>query len=152
MLAEQQIAQTLLATDGNTAFWARVQNKGGFFTCGKPGVSRSFKANLVYRRWEKLSEAHTAGQRKPRSIPANDIDREECLDDFREVTFDSTTVRANSTWPTDSGIVLYSLERAYRNSQLAQHQVRYTKPDAMACSGMVEENPILSFQYQRCFR
>jgi len=43
---------------------------------------------------------------------------EEGLDDFKEITMDSTAVRANSVWPTDSGIIRDSLERAFHRSQL----------------------------------
>lgn len=43
---------------------------------------------------------------------------EEGLDDFKETTMDSTAVRANSVWPTDSGIIRDSLERAFHRSQL----------------------------------
>lgn len=55
--------------------------------------------------------------------------KDEGFDDFREVTFDSTAVRANSCWPTDSGIIRDSLERAYRNSQLLN--IRYGIPNLM---------------------
>jgi hypothetical protein len=35
------------------------------------------------------------------------------LDDFKYVLFDSTSVAASSTWPTDAGIILRLLERVY---------------------------------------
>ncbi len=39
------------------------------------------------------------------------------LDDFVEVTVDSTAVQANSAWPTDAGMLLGLLQRAFRISQ-----------------------------------
>ncbi|MFC1525502.1 transposase [Candidatus Latescibacterota bacterium] len=39
------------------------------------------------------------------------------LDDFGQVVVDSTAVKANSTWPTDAGILLGLLQRAFRISQ-----------------------------------
>ncbi len=36
------------------------------------------------------------------------------LDDFREQTLDSTSIHANSAWPTDIGLIQGFLERAYR--------------------------------------
>lgn len=54
---------------------------------------------------------------------------EEGLDDFRSVTLDSTAVKANSCWPTDSGLVRDVLHRAYRNSQsLRQYGVPNLMP------------------------
>ena len=38
----------------------------------------------------------------------------EDLDDFREMTVDSSAVRANTAWPTDSAIILKLLERVWR--------------------------------------
>jgi IS5 family transposase len=38
----------------------------------------------------------------------------ENLDDFRELTIDSTSVRANSSWPTDGKMMLGLLERVFR--------------------------------------
>lgn len=38
--------------------------------------------------------------------------RREGLDDFKELTFDSTKVKANSAWPTDSGIITGLIFRA----------------------------------------
>ena len=35
------------------------------------------------------------------------------LDDFESVVFDSTSVEASSCWPTDAGVILRLLERAY---------------------------------------
>ena len=35
------------------------------------------------------------------------------LDDFETVVFDSTSVKASSSWPTDAGVILRLLERAY---------------------------------------
>ena len=40
-----------------------------------------------------------------------EIVKSEGFDDFRELTFDSTKVEANSAWPTESGIVLGLSER-----------------------------------------
>lgn len=54
---------------------------------------------------------------------------EEGLDDFREITMDSTAVRANSVWPTESGIIRDSLERAFHCSQ--QLNRRYLVPNLM---------------------
>ena len=39
------------------------------------------------------------------------------LDDFSEAILDSTAVEANSAWPTDAGILLALLERAFGRSQ-----------------------------------
>jgi IS5 family transposase len=39
------------------------------------------------------------------------------LDDFKELTIDSTSVSADSKWPTDSGIILESVQRSFRLSQ-----------------------------------
>lgn len=39
------------------------------------------------------------------------------LDDFKELTIDSTSVSADSKWPTDSGVILALLNRAFRVSQ-----------------------------------
>ena len=39
------------------------------------------------------------------------------LDDFAEVMVDSTAVQANSAWPTDAGMLLGLLQRAFRISQ-----------------------------------
>jgi hypothetical protein len=54
---------------------------------------------------------------------------EEGLDDFSELTLDSTAVRANSTWPTDSGLIRDSLARAFHCSQ--QLNSRYGMPNLM---------------------
>ena len=54
---------------------------------------------------------------------------EEGLDDFKEITMDSTAVRANSVWPTESGIIRDSLERAFHRSQ--QLNRRYLVPNLM---------------------
>jgi IS5 family transposase len=43
--------------------------------------------------------------------------REDGLDDFAVAVVDSTAVQANSAWPTDGGILLGLLERAFRASQ-----------------------------------
>ncbi len=40
--------------------------------------------------------------------------RSEGLDDFRELTFDSTSVEGNVEWPTDAGILLKIIERLFR--------------------------------------
>lgn len=42
---------------------------------------------------------------------------DEGLDDFSKLILDSTAVKANSSWPTDSGILKDLLRRAYKNSQ-----------------------------------
>lgn len=44
------------------------------------------------------------------------------LDDFGEVIVDSTAVQANSAWPTDAGVLLGLLQRAFR---LSQHLDRF---------------------------
>ena len=41
----------------------------------------------------------------------------ENLDDFKELTIDSTAVKANSSWPTDGKILTGILERAHRLGQ-----------------------------------
>jgi IS5 family transposase len=41
----------------------------------------------------------------------------EALDDFSMAILDSTAVAANSTWPTDAGMLLALLDRAFRRSQ-----------------------------------
>ncbi|MDA3834484.1 MAG: hypothetical protein PF495_13950 [Spirochaetales bacterium] len=42
------------------------------------------------------------------------------LDDFKKLTIDSTSVKANSCWPTDSKIIFGLLQRAYRLGQKLQ--------------------------------
>ena len=42
---------------------------------------------------------------------------EEDLDDFKECQIDSTSIAGNTEWPTDSGVLLGLLKRAYQNSQ-----------------------------------
>lgn len=42
---------------------------------------------------------------------------DEDLDDFSKLTLDSTAVRANSCWPTDSGIINDILHRSFKYSQ-----------------------------------
>lgn len=42
------------------------------------------------------------------------------LDDFKKLTIDSTSVKANSCWPTDSKILFGLLRRAYRLGQKLQ--------------------------------
>ena len=54
---------------------------------------------------------------------------EEGLDDFKELTMDSTAVHANSVWPTDSGIIKDSLDRAFQCSQKLNQ--RYMVPNMM---------------------
>ncbi|MBN2860333.1 MAG: transposase [Sphaerochaetaceae bacterium] len=54
---------------------------------------------------------------------------EEGLDDFSELTLDSTAVRANSVWPSESGIIRDLLERAFHRSQLLNR--RYFVPNLM---------------------
>jgi hypothetical protein len=39
---------------------------------------------------------------------------EEGLDDFKELTIDSTSVKANSAWPTDGKMILGLMERVFR--------------------------------------
>jgi IS5 family transposase len=39
------------------------------------------------------------------------------LDDFKELTIDSTSVKGNTSWPTDSKILTRLVERAYKRSQ-----------------------------------
>jgi IS5 family transposase len=39
------------------------------------------------------------------------------LDDFKELTIDSTSVKGNASWPTDSKILTRLVERAYKRSQ-----------------------------------
>ena len=39
------------------------------------------------------------------------------LDAFKELTIDSTAVKANSAWPTDSKLIVGHLERAYRTGR-----------------------------------
>jgi Transposase DDE domain len=41
----------------------------------------------------------------------------EGLDDFKKLTIDSTHTEANSSWPTDSGVLIALLGRAYRLGQ-----------------------------------
>ena len=42
-----------------------------------------------------------------------DLIRSEGLDDFKELTFDSTSVEGNVEWPTDAGILLKLIERLF---------------------------------------
>lgn len=39
------------------------------------------------------------------------------IDDYKRLTLDSTAVKANSSWPVDSGVIYRLLDRAFRNSQ-----------------------------------
>ncbi len=43
--------------------------------------------------------------------------REDELDDFLEICGDSTSVEANTQWPTDSGLILRLLRRVFRQGQ-----------------------------------
>ena len=53
----------------------------------------------------------------------------EGLDDFKELTIDSTAVSGNVSWPTDSGIMLQLVERIWRLGQkLEQFRIRNIAP------------------------
>jgi IS5 family transposase len=45
----------------------------------------------------------------------------EGLDDFRQITIDSTAVKANSAWPTDAKMINGHLSRAYRTGRKLEH-------------------------------
>ena len=49
---------------------------------------------------------------------------EEKLDDFKDLTFDSTSVSANSAWPTDSALLMGLVQRIYhRGKQLHKFEM-----------------------------
>lgn len=57
----------------------------------------------------------------------------ERLDDFKKLTFDSTKVEANSTFPTDSGLIAGLLERAEHMLRLlADHRITLRLPATTA--------------------
>lgn len=57
----------------------------------------------------------------------------EGLDDFKELTFDSTKVEANSAFPTDSGLIMSLVVRAeHRLRLLADHGIKLHLPVIMA--------------------
>ena len=76
--------------------------------------------NLVFPGWTTILENLNAISQGTRSFILDaqlEIILEEELDDFSQALLDSTAVEANSAWPTDSGILLALLERAFRTSQ-----------------------------------
>ncbi len=43
------------------------------------------------------------------------------MDDFKELTVDSTAVEANTAWPTDSGIIMGLVDRIWRSGNKLEH-------------------------------
>ena len=67
------------------------------------------------------------------------------LDDFKELTIDSTSVSADSKWPTDSGIILALLQRSYHLGQkLDRFETENLRPGW--CPRWLKEIKQLDFQ------
>ena len=76
--------------------------------------------NLTFPGWTTILENLNAISQETRGfILEAQLEQilEEKLDDFSQAILDSTAVEANATWPTDAGILLALLERAFRTSQ-----------------------------------
>ena len=76
--------------------------------------------NLLFPGWTTILENLNAISQETRDFILETqlkIILEEELDDFSEAILDSTAVEANSAWPTDAGMLLALLERAFRTSQ-----------------------------------
>ncbi len=76
--------------------------------------------NLTFPGWTTILEnLNTVSEETRRFILEAQLAviLEEKLDDFSYAMLDSTAVEANSAWPTDAGILLGLLERAFRHSQ-----------------------------------
>ncbi len=76
--------------------------------------------NLTFPGWTTLLENLHAISDQTRCLILEaqlEMILEEGLDDFSQAILDSTAVEANSVWPTDAGILLALLERAFRCSQ-----------------------------------
>jgi len=76
--------------------------------------------NLTFPGWTTLLENLNAISHETRCFILEaqlELILEEELDDFSQAILDSTAVEANSVWPTDAGILLALLERAFRCSQ-----------------------------------
>ena len=76
--------------------------------------------NLTFPGWTTILENLNAISQETRGFILEaqlEMILEEELDDFSQAILDSTAVEANSEWPTDSGLLLALLERAFRISQ-----------------------------------
>ena len=76
--------------------------------------------NLTFPGWTTILENLNAISPETRGFILEaqlEMILEEELDDFSQAILDSTAVEANTAWPTDAGILLALLDRAFRTSQ-----------------------------------
>ena len=67
----------------------------------------------------------------------------EDLDDFKELTIDSTSVKGNTSWPTDSRILTRLVERIYKRSQAIEIFTIEARKN-------IEVEKIIKEMYSRC--